>query len=91
MNAAPHPAPNRRRARPWREWALTLPSLLWLAALFLLPTALVAVIALKPPTPNGGIGPGWTLDTLRDHMLPALRPSFYPLDRSGDVMSWDPI
>ena len=34
---------------------------------------------------------GWTLDSLRDHMLPALKPSFYPLDTSGDVISWDPI
>lgn len=36
-------------------------------------------------------GEGWTAETLRNHMLPALRPSFYPLDRSGDVISWDPI
>ena len=36
-------------------------------------------------------GEGWTLETLRDHMLPALKPSFYGLDRSGDVMPWDPI
>lgn len=28
---------------------------------------------------------------LASHMLPALRPSLYPLDRSGDVFSWDPI
>lgn len=36
-------------------------------------------------------GEGWNLESLRDHMLPALEPSFYPLERSGDVMSWDPI
>jgi NAD(P)-dependent dehydrogenase (short-subunit alcohol dehydrogenase family) len=36
-------------------------------------------------------GEGWTPQTLRDHMLPSLAPSFYPLDRSGDVISWDPI
>jgi len=36
-------------------------------------------------------GEGWTLETLRDHMLPALAASFYALDRSGDVLSWDPI
>jgi NAD(P)-dependent dehydrogenase (short-subunit alcohol dehydrogenase family) len=36
-------------------------------------------------------GEGWDLETLRDHMLPALRPSFYPLERSGDVLSWDPV
>ena len=34
---------------------------------------------------------GWTANTLAEQMLPALRSSFYPLDRSGDVFSWDPI
>jgi NAD(P)-dependent dehydrogenase (short-subunit alcohol dehydrogenase family) len=32
----------------------------------------------------------WTVERLRDHAIPALRPSFYPLDRSQDVFSWDP-
>lgn len=36
-------------------------------------------------------GEGWDAESLKSHMLPALRPSFYPLDRSGDVISWDPI
>ena len=36
-------------------------------------------------------GEGWTMETLRDHMLPALAANFLPLDRSGDVLSWDPI
>jgi len=34
---------------------------------------------------------GWTAETLAQHMLPALKSSFYPLERSGDVFSWDPI
>ena len=34
---------------------------------------------------------GWDVGSLRDVMLPALRPSFVPLDRSADVFSWDPI
>ena len=34
---------------------------------------------------------GWTQETLSAHMLPALEKDFYPLDRSGDVLSWDPI
>ncbi|HLJ64654.1 MAG TPA: SDR family oxidoreductase, partial [Stellaceae bacterium] len=34
---------------------------------------------------------GWTPQTLAEHMLPALRPSFYPLDRSADIFSWDPV
>ena len=34
---------------------------------------------------------GWTPQTLAEHMVPAMKPSFYPLERSGDVFSWDPI
>ena len=26
-----------------------------------------------------------------EHAIPALKTSFYPLERSGDVFSWDPI
>jgi NAD(P)-dependent dehydrogenase (short-subunit alcohol dehydrogenase family) len=34
---------------------------------------------------------GWTAETIGAHAIPALRPSFYPLDRSQDVFSWDPL
>jgi NAD(P)-dependent dehydrogenase (short-subunit alcohol dehydrogenase family) len=34
---------------------------------------------------------GWTPDTVASHAIPALRASFYKLDRSADVFSWDPI
>src|SRR5262249_1618216 len=34
---------------------------------------------------------GWTCETLAAHAMPALKPSFYPLDRSGDVFSWGPV
>ena len=34
---------------------------------------------------------GWTPQTLVEHMLPAMQASFYPLERSGDVFSWDPV
>jgi NAD(P)-dependent dehydrogenase (short-subunit alcohol dehydrogenase family) len=34
---------------------------------------------------------GWTPQSIADHGMPALRPSFYPLDRSADVFNWDPI
>jgi NAD(P)-dependent dehydrogenase (short-subunit alcohol dehydrogenase family) len=36
-------------------------------------------------------GDGWSPSTIADHALPALRASFYPLDVSADVFSWDPI
>ncbi len=47
------------------EWLVTAPSLLWLVVLFLVPTAIVFAIAFKPADLYGGIGAGWTLDTLR--------------------------
>lgn len=34
---------------------------------------------------------GWTCETLAEHGMPALKGSFYPLDRSADVFCWDPI
>jgi NAD(P)-dependent dehydrogenase (short-subunit alcohol dehydrogenase family) len=34
---------------------------------------------------------GWSPHTCAEHMLPALRTSFYSLDRTADVFSWDSI
>ena len=34
---------------------------------------------------------GWTAETIGKHAIPALRSSFYSLDRSQDVFSWDPV
>lgn len=34
---------------------------------------------------------GWTPALIAEHALPALRGGFTPLDRSGDVFSWDPV
>ena len=34
---------------------------------------------------------GWTPDTIASHAIPALKSGFYPLDRSQDVFSWDPL
>ena len=36
-------------------------------------------------------GAGWTPESVIEHALPALRSRFYPLDRSADVFSWDPV
>lgn len=33
---------------------------------------------------------GWTPQTIADHAMPAMRASFYALDRSADVFNWDP-
>ncbi|HEY6820747.1 MAG TPA: SDR family NAD(P)-dependent oxidoreductase [Burkholderiales bacterium] len=34
---------------------------------------------------------GWTPETIAAHGMPALKAHFYPLDRSQDVFSWDPL
>jgi hypothetical protein len=36
-------------------------------------------------------GEGWSASTIAVHGMPALRSSFYKLDRSADVFDWDPI
>jgi hypothetical protein len=36
-------------------------------------------------------GEGWSAATIAEHGMPALKPSFYKLDRSADVFNWDPI
>jgi spermidine/putrescine transport system permease protein len=56
------PAPSRR---PRGEYAATAPSFVWLIVFFVIPTLVVFAIAFKPADPYGGIGPGWTLESLR--------------------------
>jgi len=48
------------------EWPLTLPSMVWLAVLVLVPALIVFVVAFRSADPYGGVGARWTLDTLRD-------------------------
>jgi len=36
-------------------------------------------------------GEGWTVQACLDVALPMMTPSFYPLDKSRDVFSWDPV
>ena len=34
---------------------------------------------------------GWNAETIASHAIPSLRDHFYPLHRSQDVFSWDPL
>jgi NAD(P)-dependent dehydrogenase (short-subunit alcohol dehydrogenase family) len=34
---------------------------------------------------------GWTPELIAEYAVPALQPSFVPLERSGDVFCWDPV
>ena len=51
--------------RRLREWLVSLPTLVWLSLFLVIPTLLVFAIAFRPANPYGGIGPGWTLATVR--------------------------
>src|SRR6202011_822625 len=51
------------------------------------------IFLMSQPRPLRSIHRGecWTPQTSAEHAIPALKGSFYPLERSGDVFSWDPI
>lgn len=34
---------------------------------------------------------GWTPETIASDFLPAIKPSLYPLQVSGDIFAWDPV
>ena len=36
-------------------------------------------------------GEGWTAETVAEHAMPALKASFYDLEVSADVFTWDPV
>jgi spermidine/putrescine transport system permease protein len=47
------------------ETGVTLPSLVWLGLLFVIPVVLVFAIMFRAPTPDGGFSKEWTLATVR--------------------------
>ena len=51
------------------------------------------IFLMSQPRPIRSIhqGDGWTAQDIASHLLPAFKTSFYPLDRSADIFSWDPI
>jgi hypothetical protein len=51
------------------------------------------IFLMSQPRPMRSVhrSEGWTPESLRDHMLPTLRPSFVALDMSRDVFSWTPV
>jgi len=51
------------------------------------------VFLMSQPRPLRSVhrAEGWTPETLAQHMLPALKPSFVPLDVTTDVFGWEPV
>ena len=51
------------------------------------------IFLMSQPRPLRGIhrSEGWTPQACAEHLIPALKSWFYPLDRTADVFSWDSI
>jgi len=51
------------------------------------------IFLMSQPRPIRSVhrGEGWTPQTIAEHAMPALKSSFYKLDRTTDVIGWDPI
>jgi hypothetical protein len=51
------------------------------------------IFLMSQPRPIRSVhrGEGWTPQTIAEHAMPAMKASFFPLDRSGDLFTWDPV
>jgi len=51
------------------------------------------LIVISQPRPVASVhrAEGWTLESLAEHAVPAIKRAFMPLDRSPEVFSWDPV
>ncbi|MGH7153288.1 MAG: SDR family NAD(P)-dependent oxidoreductase [Acetobacteraceae bacterium] len=56
-------------------------------------TRMNEIILFSSPRPIRTVhrGDGWTPESIAEHAIPALKPSFMPVDRSGEAISWDPV
>ncbi|MDB6005711.1 MAG: Spermidine/putrescine transporter permease [Prosthecobacter sp.] len=61
-------------SQPSKQWLLTLPSLAWLGAFFVVPAILIVVTAFRPADLQGGVGAGWTTATIQELRDPAYLP-----------------
>ncbi|MFC3124198.1 SDR family oxidoreductase [Pseudoroseomonas globiformis] len=51
----------------------------------------IFLMSQSRPARGAHRGEGWTPELIAEHAMPALRSAFMPLDRSGEVFSWDPV
>jgi ABC-type spermidine/putrescine transport system permease subunit I len=65
LNAAAPPSSSPAHSSR-AEWWLTLPSLLWLTVFFAVPFLLILVLSFKTADVRGGLGEGWTLQSIRN-------------------------
>lgn len=51
----------------------------------------ITLMSQPRPIRSVHMSEGWTASSIADVAMPAMRSSFYALDRSSDVIGWDPI
>ena len=51
----------------------------------------IMLMGQSRPLRSVHLSEGWTPEAIAATAIPAMRRQFYPLERSGDVISWDPI
>ena len=51
------------------------------------------IFLMSQPRPVRSIArpEGWTVQSIAEHAMPAMKPSMPALDRTADVFSWDPV
>lgn len=51
------------------------------------------IFLFSPPRPVRSLHreQGWTTETIASELMPAMRPSLFPLQVSSDVFTWDPV
>lgn len=51
----------------------------------------IMLMGQSRPLRSVHLSEGWTPQSIAEMAIPAMQKHFYPLDRTSDVMSWDPI
>ena len=51
----------------------------------------IMLMSQSRPLRSVHLSEGWTPQSIAEMAIPAMQKHFYPLDRTADVMSWDPI
>ena len=51
----------------------------------------IMLMGQSRPLRSVHLSEGWTPEAIAEVAVPAMRRQFYPLERSGDVINWDPI
>ena len=51
----------------------------------------IMLMGQSRPLRSVHLSEGWTPEAIAEVAVPAMRRQFYPLERSGDVIDWDPI